>query len=461
MTMPTEISYRNPSKKGHKVVDCLPKRPRGGVSYWIDTPNGKREFTHSLFKFPAKFHPPIVRWAIDSFYKSGKVLDPFMGSGTVQVEALAKGVSSFGIDVDPLATFVSAVKSSPIEPTSLKEEFCLLKEALQSVVNAHSIQEQTPGGDISVQEYEDIANSLPVPPMPNISHWFRLYVIVDLARILQTMDLAEIRGKSRKFFKACLASIIRRVSNAEPGTVSGLEVTSIQAQKNKTRKISVFKAFYSKVEQEIQNMSELWTTYQNVPNEVSVKILTGDTITILQKRKALFTDVSLVVTSPPYCRAVEYSRRHYLEMYWLGLVESQNEHISLTHSYIGRKLVRLSDWDENILFEIPQLEKTIKKIEKADSAKGRTVRHYFYSMDRFFESLAKAIPSEANIICVVGNSVCCNIPINTSGFIVELASQYLQVKKQFSYAIQNHHMQYGLWNGGGIKEEHVIVLKKI
>lgn len=451
---------RKTSKKGKTVVDSLPRIPKQGDTYWIDTPNGKREFTHPLFKFPAKFHPPIVRWAIDSFYKDGIILDPFMGSGTVQVEALAKGISSFGIDIDPLATFISTVKSTPIESTSLKKEFLLLKEALKSFANIHFKQEQTAGGDISLQEYELIAKGLPIPPMPNISHWFRLYVIVDLARILQIIELVEIRKKSRNFFKACLTAIIRRVSNAEPGTVSGLEVTSIQAKINKTRKISVFKVFYSKVEQEIQNMSALWQTYQSVPREVSTKIFTGDTITVLQKKKSIFADVSLVITSPPYCRAVEYSRRHYLEMYWLGLVENQSEQITLTHSYIGRKLVRLSDWDEKILFEIPQLDKTIKKVEKADGAKGRTVRHYFYSMDKFFESLANAIPSKANVICVVGNSVCCKIPINTSGFISDLSGQYLQVKKQFSYAIRNHHMQYGLWNGDGIKEEHVIVLQK-
>ena len=413
-----------------------------------------------MFKFPAKFHPPIVRWAIDSFYKSGKILDPFMGSGTVQVESLAKGISSLGIDVDPLAVFVSEVKSTPISSETLQKEFQLLKEILLSALISHSSQEQTPGGDISVQTYEREIMGLPVPAIPNIGHWFRLYVIVDLARILQAIEQADIRSKSRKFFKACLAAIIRRVSNAEPGTVSGLEVTSMQAELNKTRKISVFKAFFTKVEQEIQNMAELWKACQNTQRKASVKIFTGDTTTVLKKKKAEFEDVSLVITSPPYCRAVEYSRRHYLEMYWLGFVDSQVEHIALTHSYIGRKLVRINDWNEEILFGFSDLDKTMRKIKKADHIKGRTVQHYFYSMNNFFVSLADAIPSNTNVICVVGNSVCCKVPIDTSGFITELASQYLQVKKQFSYVIRNHHMQYGLWNGDGIKEEHIIVLQK-
>lgn len=456
----TQKSNRKISKRGHEVVEYLPKSPKQGKSYWIETPNGKRDFTHSLFKFPAKFHPPIVRWAIDSFYESGEILDPFLGSGTVQVEALAKGISSLGIDIDPLAVFISKVKSTPIDSVSLKKELILLKEALSSAINAHFRQEQTPGGDIDLQKYASEIHGLPIPLIPNIGHWFRWYVIIDLARILQAIDQADVRDKSRRFFKACLAAIIRRVSNAEPGTVSGLEVTSIQAKLNKTRKISVFKTFFAKAELEIQNMAKLWEACQNTQGKASVKIFTGDTITVLQKQKAQLENVSLVITSPPYCRAVEYSRRHYLEMFWLGLVDNQVEHVALTHSYIGRKLVRLSDWNEETLFGIPGLDKTISKVKKADHVKGRTVRHYFYSMNNFFESLADSIPSKANVICVVGNSVCCKIPINTSGFIAELASQHLQVKKQFSYAIRNHHMQYGLWNGDGIKEEYVIVLQK-
>jgi hypothetical protein len=31
--------------------------------------------------------------------------------------------------------------------------------------------------------------------------------------------------------------------------------------------------------------------------------------------------------------------------------------------------------------------------------------------------------------------------------------------KRFSYAIRNQSMQYGLWNGDGIKEEHVLIFK--
>ncbi len=44
--------------------------------------------THGLHPFPAKFPPPLARWAIEHFTAPGECsLDPFVGSGTSLVEA--------------------------------------------------------------------------------------------------------------------------------------------------------------------------------------------------------------------------------------------------------------------------------------------------------------------------------------------------------------------------------------
>lgn len=451
---------RNIHKRGHQVVEKLPKSPTDNASYWINSPNTKREYTHPLFKFPGKFHTPIVRWAIDAYYETGKILDPFAGSGTVQVEALAKGISSFGIDVDPLSTFISQVKSTPIEPRQLKKEFLLLKNALSASKKLHKMEESIPGGDIDQVSYELQSHGLSIPPIPNIAHWFRLYVIVDLARILCAIGSTNMREKSRKFFKACLVAIIRRVSNAEPDTVSGLEVTKIQANKNKTRKISVFKSFYQKVESEILNMEDLWMAYKKSETATSATIYCGDASTILKSQKSQFRDVSLVITSPPYCRAIEYSRRHYLEMYWLGLVDSRDTHLSLAHSFIGRRAVNKYVWNEDIEFKVSALNRTIKRIERVDSSRARSVRHYFRSMQIFLNQLSDVLPENATVICILGNSVSSGIRINTAGFIAGIATEFFILKKQFSYALQHHHMQHGLWNGPGIKKEYVLVMQK-
>lgn len=454
---------RETSSTGHIRVERLPRFPESNVSYWLDSPNGRSEYTHQFFKFPAKFHPPVVRWALANYGRRGSfVLDPFTGSGTVQVEALVEGISSIGIDIDPLACLVSQAKTKLISPERLRHEFARIQSILLPFIESHSDRESRGGADISENRFQDELDGLTIPAIPNITHWFRRYVIIDLARVFRAIDQASLSKGEKRFFRTCIAAIIRRVSNADPDPVSGLEVTGIQSKRNATRKIKVFEGFYDKVEQAIQGMEKLWNACDHSITSVKAQVLQGDAADIahiLGYARVAQDGIPLVITSPPYCRAVEYSRRHQLEMYWLGVVQNPAEHVALTHRYIGRKLVRMTDWNEERDFGIRRLDKTLRLITEFDPHRGRSVRHYFTSMARVFDGLAQVMKKNGTIVCVIGDSECCKVPIATSDFIAEIASQHFELRKRFSYVLRNHYMQYGLWNGGGIKQEHVLVMK--
>lgn len=78
--------------------------------------------THSFYNYPARFHPRFARAAIEEFTEPGDcVLDPFMGSGTTAVEALWSGRRFFGIDINPLATFIAEVKTTPLAYKDMRE----------------------------------------------------------------------------------------------------------------------------------------------------------------------------------------------------------------------------------------------------------------------------------------------------------------------------------------------------
>jgi hypothetical protein len=67
---------------------------------------------------------------------------------------------------------------------------------------------------------------LKLPAIPNISHWFRWYVVVDLARLRKAIQTLRAPASHKAFFMACFGSIIRNMSNADPRPVSGLKVTA-------------------------------------------------------------------------------------------------------------------------------------------------------------------------------------------------------------------------------------------
>lgn len=71
--------------------------------------------THNFYRYPARFSPEFVREAIMQFSKEGDcVLDAFMGGGTTIVEAIANGRIALGTDINPLAHFVTTVKTTPL-----------------------------------------------------------------------------------------------------------------------------------------------------------------------------------------------------------------------------------------------------------------------------------------------------------------------------------------------------------
>jgi DNA methylase len=72
-----------------------------------------RGLTHGFYKYPARFSPTFARAVIEAFTKPGDlVLDPYVGGGTTLVEALAAGRQAIGVDINPLAEFVTRVKSA-------------------------------------------------------------------------------------------------------------------------------------------------------------------------------------------------------------------------------------------------------------------------------------------------------------------------------------------------------------
>lgn len=72
--------------------------------------------THTFYRYPGRFSPEFARVAIENFTRAGDVVyDPFMGGGTVAVEALTLGRRFVGTDVNPISRFLTMVKTTPLE----------------------------------------------------------------------------------------------------------------------------------------------------------------------------------------------------------------------------------------------------------------------------------------------------------------------------------------------------------
>lgn len=70
-------------------------------------------YTHNFYRYPARFSPTFAASAIEMFSAPGDiVLDPYMGGGTVVIEAAARGRHAVGNDLNSLAAFLAKTKTT-------------------------------------------------------------------------------------------------------------------------------------------------------------------------------------------------------------------------------------------------------------------------------------------------------------------------------------------------------------
>lgn len=412
--------------------------------------------THYLFRFPAKFHPPAVRCLIDRYSNAGDlILDPFCGSGTLLVEALVTGRNAVGIDVDPVAAFISRVKSRPISPRRLETGFAALAKSLTKIRRSSSEYDRLIHDDLSPVAILRWSNTLKIPAIPNIEHWFRNYVTIDLAKLRNSILESNLDPRVRDFFLACFASIIRNASNADPVPVSGLEVTAhMRRLEEKGRRIDPFGLFEQRVKREIDGMRELWERAK----ESSVRVVRADATRLRGVLGSTKFDVA--ITSPPYNTAVDYYRRHTLEMYWLGFVRSQEDRLALAKRYVGREQVRKDHPRLKIKFENRYVDRLIEHARHISAGRERAVTHYCASMQLVLKQVAGALKANGQAIFVVGNAKWNGKRVKATKLLTELAEPHFDIVECRSYASQNRYMSYKRHNGADVNREHVIVLKK-
>ncbi|MEW6141617.1 MAG: DNA methyltransferase [Chloroflexota bacterium] len=108
--------------------------------------------THNFYRYPARFAPEFAREVIMEFSREGDVvLDTFMGGGTTIVEAIANGRLACGIDINPLAHFVTRVKTTPL---SLHDEEAMLSW-LKSIAPSANVEKISPNTDSRLRNVPD------------------------------------------------------------------------------------------------------------------------------------------------------------------------------------------------------------------------------------------------------------------------------------------------------------------
>ncbi|MGB9678290.1 MAG: hypothetical protein ACPLZ9_06705, partial [Candidatus Ratteibacteria bacterium] len=266
--------------------------------------------TFAIYKYPAKFIPQVIAYALKKYAKPGmKIFDPFAGYGTVGLVARIYGYDYELWDLNPIIETIhksATLKKSAIKPRDLIE---LLEELKKSQ-----------------KEF--------IPKWTNLDYWFPQEFLATLSKAWGFVH--SLSEDTKHFFLIPLLNTTKYFSWTDE------KVHKLYKSKYSRRKIeSLLKRnwptiFYKMLRDEVFRLFNKISEYEKLqPKLVNFKIKSG--VDILETQ--LNEPVNILITSPPYLQAQEYIRSTKLELFWLGYDENYIRNL-------GKKEIPYRDVDE-------------------------------------------------------------------------------------------------------------------
>lgn len=396
--------------------------------------------THGIHPYTAKLIPHIPRHYIKEYTQEECIiLDPFCGSGTTLLEARLLGRNAIGIDINPLAVFISEVKTRPLDIDKLSLAICSVKEEIKNGDREKSLK------------------------FPNIDYWFCKRAQDELCRIrhaIKTLN-GKFDNKVYKFLLVCFSSIIRKSSYADP------RIAKIFRSKRVKEKIkagwipSPIQYFEETLSRNLEKMKSLLEN-TNL-NKNYVKVFQGDareTHTILKQNG--IKKVDFIITSPPYINAQDYFRSYKLELWWLSLATPE-EVRHLNRRAIGSENISRYKCNSIPKSEISLLNTILNKIWQINKSKSYIVHNYFENMKSIFIEFYKVLKIGSYFCLITGCNTICGIQIPTYKILTLIAESHgFKLVEIGRDEIRNRSLPLNRNHSGGIiKEEWITVFQKV
>ena len=345
---------------------------------------------HSFHRYFGKLIPGIPRFAIETFSRPGAVvLDPFCGSGTTLVESFISGRRSVGVDVNPLATFISKVKTTALEASVLELALTeLLWDWRSSSKNSCDDAE---------------------PYVVNIDHWFRPEVKQQLLSLRGAIYRIK-HEATKEFFIGVFSAFMRGVSNADPQHVFPGYSKRMRALDAAGRSIDVEESFLRASRKRIKAVAAL-------PKDGHTPVIHSGS---LEGVPIQSESIDLVVTNPPYISSIRYLETMKIEMGWLNLLRSQEEYLRLDRTTTGTERFYKSDLQELPVTGISVVDEIVAPLFQENPKMARTVAEYFKRMHRTFESLSTLMRPGGFVVIKIADSKVRSQVVRTPLIFVEM-----------------------------------------
>ena len=326
------------------------------------------QWTHGYHRYPAKFLPDVVRKIIEEYAKgSSFIADLFAGCGTTLVEAKVHGVSSVGVDINPVAQLITKVKTTPLAPDALQQAYTALVNLFEKY---------------NESDYKDIKKH------ERIDYWFTPSQKAKIAFLYDKVFHLEVDDDTKDFFYVCISHILKNCSRwLQSGTKPQRDM-----EKEPEDPLNEFKRHCSKM----IGWNEKF--YNELSKKGHLGILCEIHLEDARHTNIASESIDAIITSPPYVTSYEYADIHQLTAYWM-------EYISDIHEF--RKKFIGSSYSGNDSLIVPnskQAQKIVNDLSEKSKHIARDVAQYFNDMQEVAKEMARVLAPNGHACIVIGNT---------------------------------------------------------
>ena len=354
---------------------------------------------HKWFRYREGFSGELIKELIkdSGASKDEIIIDPFSGSGTTPVVAVLEGYNGFGMDVNPLSTYIANVKMQKY--TEFELQSCM------TIINA--IPENS---EADTNKYADI------------SKYFELENFETLCILKEFIDKIDNKNVKSIYLTAFLC-IVESCSNRRRDG-NGLKTV-------KTKITDVRSNFVVKLTEIVNDLKTTSHSFQSVGT-----CITGSATNLFEVYNKYNESKKLkagaIIFSPPYPNSFDYFESYKLELVFGDFAENikgiKNFRQQAVRSFIGGRIQPESEKYINYIAE--EIEKAIP-IKEAETGKkdARTrkvpnmIKGYFSDMQEIIRQCGLCLEKGKKTYIVVDQSAYVGVIVPTDLLLAYLSEQ--------------------------------------
>lgn len=420
-----------------------------------------RFLVHNLHEYKGKFNPQMARSLVNIYgTHADLIIDPYSGSGTTLVEALRVGKSASGLDLNPLAAWLTNVKIQVLSeenPQLLVEEFA----ALAARAEEESMRAEAP-------TRADFLSLWTASAVGYLEKWFPPSVLQPMYRVLSLASTQA--GLSGELLRMAVSSEVRNCSWQLP---EDLRVRRRAATWEPPAYSDVLQVALDRMRislsELVGGMPERGGTHATAKY--------GDARHLERSIDASDNRTKAIVTSPPYATALPYIDTDRLSLVALGLAQPE-EIRELERDLTGSRewtAQNARSWAQRLESNADRLPVEVvevcTRIAARNASEGSGFRRnavpallyrYFAHMTQAFGSWAEVLKPGEYAVLVVGSN-------RTGGRLdpIEIDTPKLTAACAMNRGFESVEIlpfeiwaRYGIHSKNGVPGESAVVLRR-